>query len=145
MAKRHLGRDLAFIGDLNRGGPVVRLSEDESVPECERIVLAATMDGAVVRRENFPRLREAMLGYCKAYEDPGHYADQANAIDEAFSDESVEAVCWNQTSVNANPWWVYDGCDKCGSTEMDEGRPYDFGRDEQNRHYVFGYAEEVTA
>lgn len=85
--------------------------KDNTAPLSHRIVMASTFDNVMVKRENLPNLIEAIEEYSKAF-DPGHLLSQAATLRELTNDDQVAAICWNQTSVNCNPWMD------------DEGEPY---------------------
>jgi len=146
---------------LDDGGmqEVWDLWKNPAVSLTHRIVMASTFDRVMVRCENLPRLIEAIEEYVNDFDrphliqpselivypanaPPPPFPDrealptttlsaQARKLRELAQDDGVAAVCWNQTSVNCNPWWVYNGDD-----EEDEGRPYNINVDE-NHWFLF--------
>lgn len=100
------------------------LADDESVPTKYRDVLLSTLDGAIVRVEDVPRLAESM-DWVGLRMRVSHYDEMSwdllevyDARDRAESD--LVGVCWTQTSSVA-PW------DRTG--EDGGSRPFDFSRD----------------
>ena len=112
----------------------------KKIPVEERIVLASTYDFVIVKKENLPRLIEAMRYYGTAYRDPGHIPQQADALRELLS-EDILGVCWNQTSINCDVWeyqYEYDGY---GDEKGDTGRPFNIYVDDHcgKKHwFLFG-------
>ena len=101
---------------------VWNLWQNLEVPESHRIVMASTFDTVMVKHENLPRLIEAFESYCSDVDDPGHISAMIPHLRALAEDDSCHAVCWQQTSVSADSWMVYEGVDK-GS------RRYDISRD----------------
>ena len=133
MCERYLHKDaVMLIMEPGNGGmqEVWDLWKAPRVLRQHRIVMASTFDRVMVRRDNLLRLIEAIEEYAKDF-DPGTLLAQARKLQELVQDDDVIAVCWNQTSVNCNPWWVYDGDD-----ELDEGRSYNVNADE-NHWFLF--------
>ncbi|KPJ72756.1 MAG: hypothetical protein AMS14_07180 [Planctomycetes bacterium DG_20] len=98
----------------------------EDVPLDYRIVMAFTFDNVMVRRKNFVRLAEAMEAFAKRF-GPGTLWEQAQMLRQLASDETVYAVCWNQTSVNADTWWIRD--QSLSDDEDEQYRMYDISKD----------------
>lgn len=74
------------------------LSEDERLTESERICLLSTFDNVMCYKKDFTKL-------CQAFREFGGLTslpEQADIIEKLFSDKYTFAVCWNQTSVNAD-------------------------------------------
>jgi hypothetical protein len=76
----------------------------------------------MVRREELPRLIEAIEKYARVF-DPGTLLEQVDRLRELMQDMDTIAVCWNATSVSANPWW------RSGEDDDDDGRPYSIHQD----------------
>jgi len=124
MTKRYLHSDGAIAMLRGEMQATWDLWKDKSIPLDHRIVLAMTFDKVMVRRENLGRLIEAIESYAKAF-DPGHLLLQAQKLRELVRDSTVYAVCWNQTSVNCDSWWIYEDSED----EDESGRPYDISKD----------------
>lgn len=84
----------------------------------ENMVVKSTFDDMIVEKKDIPELLQAYAMYDAEY--PGsNLAEQAEIItEEILNNEDMIGVCWNQTSVNSNPWT--DGYDE----EEDEPIPY---------------------
>lgn len=100
------------------------LAKNEDVPEHHRILLETTFDNMLVKREHLERVFVAILKWSEEIDDPGTWREQAAKLHRLYLDETVQAVCWNQTSVNANPWQHWPDCPTCGRAE-EEPIPYD--------------------
>ncbi len=114
---------------------VWKLRDDDRLTWWEKVVLLSTFDNVVILRDDLPRASEAF----KAWSD-ANVIINTNGAREASSigaqgltmkrildhERGFRGVCWNQTSVCANPWWVYDT-----SGEDEEGRPFNIDRDEK--------------
>ena len=83
------------------------LHEDDRLSLNDRIVLKSTFDRAMVRVENIERLAVAMEDFATRYE-PGSLIEHAKALRNLAWLDGCLAVCWNQTSVNCNPWQICD-------------------------------------
>lgn len=124
MGKTYLQQEVWRMMFYQNMNPVWDLWKDEKVPLDFRIVLLATFDNAMVRKPLFVRLAKAMESFADRF-GPGSLREQAAVLHALVSDDEVCAVCWNQTSVNASPWWVHDSDDE-------EGRAYDISRDKKH-------------
>lgn len=102
MAKRY---GLSFFTDSQK---VWDLYKDIRVSFDLRIVMASTFDNVMVKCENLPRLINAIGTFGHVFGDAGNLELQIEALKELQQSGDCFAVCWNQTSVNANPWQVYD-------------------------------------
>jgi hypothetical protein len=105
---------------------VWNLWKNDCVPLSDRIVMGATFDRVMVRRENIPRLVNAIRDYATRF-DPGHLLDQVEKLLELANDSECFAVCWNQTSVNADAWYVQT--DELDKYDDHIYRMYDVSRD----------------
>ena len=95
-----------------------KLADTGKLEDFENIVLKSTFDNVVVKKEDIPNLLKAFDQYDKTYP-KSNLKEQAEIIKEyALENDVMTAVCWNQTSVNGNPWT--DGYDE----EADEEIPY---------------------
>lgn len=102
MAK-HYG--LSFLGQRQA---VWDLYKNEAVPLGLRVTMASTFDNVMVKSENIPRLIVAIGEFGQIFGDNGNLGLQVEALQALYEGGDCFAVCWNQTSVNANPWQVYD-------------------------------------
>jgi hypothetical protein len=78
--------------------PLWDLAKDERLSEAEKICMLSTFDNVMVLKEDIPRL-------CKAFREfPGQTSlpEQADLIESLLKVKNCWAVCWNQTSVNAD-------------------------------------------
>jgi hypothetical protein len=82
------------------------LAISDKVKDAHRIVHANTFDRVAIKRENFPRLIEAMKIFAEDCPDPGHIPAQIEALQVLQDDPSsdITAVGWCQTSV-CQPHW----------------------------------------
>lgn len=131
---------------------VWKLADSSDVDPDWRIVLASTFDKVMVRRKDFSRVAKAFENFGRSVcrpagssvdDDPGDYGhalDQARILEvlDRAGDPALHGVCWNQTSVNCNPWWVYDDCPTCDGPE-EEGRAYNIDKD------TFGWWLDIPA
>ena len=101
------------------------ITDDLSQSIALRAVMLSTFDNVMVRRENLFRLADYIDEWAKTVDDPGHLLEQAVELREIAKDDDIQAVCWNATSVNYSPWWVYE-------TENDEGRAYNVDKDSKH-------------
>lgn len=86
----------------------------------QRVVLATTLDDAMVMRADIPLVCSA-LSMWLAW-DPTETLEEERAILTAMAaDRKTRAVVWNQTSVNGDTWWA--------ETKNGEGRPWNVDRD----------------
>jgi len=121
LAKRYLGVNSVALLLLHDGmEDVWKLAERGDVPWAHKVALMTTFDGVMVRRENLPRLIDALEQYARDFIDPGHIPEQIEALRELVDDEDCFAACWQQTSVTS-AWSV--------SLPNDETRMYDVSRD----------------
>lgn len=105
------------------------LFDGDTLSERDKYVLGFTFDGVWVARENCARLA-AWLREFYAEHGAGQSAPTLLATADALerlAAEDCRGACFNQTSVNSNPWVVVDP-DK-EPDDMDRDRPFVFGRD----------------
>lgn len=72
----------------------------DTITRQDQIVMMSTFDHVLVKRENIPELLKAF----RSTDFPNSLEEQADYIEEAFKDEDIFAVGWNQTSVCCNGW-----------------------------------------
>ncbi|MEK4879452.1 MULTISPECIES: hypothetical protein [Paenibacillus] len=95
-----------------------KMADTGKLLDFENVVMKSTFDDVIVKKENIPSLLEAFKEYDKHFPDSS-LLEQAEIIEkEILSDDEMLAVCWNQTSVNSNPWT--EGYDE----ETEEDIPY---------------------
>jgi hypothetical protein len=75
------------------------LAKDEKVPEYDQITMKTTFDRALVYKKDFPKLVAAMRESAKWLPSHCHITEMANDIEVLQTDEKVEAIGWNGTSV----------------------------------------------
>ena len=97
------------------------LADNLEVPAHERIVLFTTFDDCLVKKEDIPRVVEAL----RAFEGDDHkgetnLAEQADILQAIYDDPDTIAVGWNQTSVIVESWANTGGYDE----GKDEPIPY---------------------
>lgn len=124
------------------------LYKDESIPLFERTVLASTLDDAVIRRENLEDVSKAFKEFLEAYPKGNmecHLQGWIDDIAEILKDETNRGICFHQTSVGEDPWYIEANEDEDEDYDEDvEGRPYNI--DQDNKHwFVFKDAEEIEA
>lgn len=124
MATEYLDESVGWLMAYDAMDQVWDLAKRQDVLIAHRIVLMSTFDRVMVRRENLDRLIDAIETYAETF-DPGTLLLQVTKLRELRNDRDCQAVCWNQTSVNADVWWVYID----GEDEEEEGRPYDVTQD----------------
>ena len=111
--------------DPNGVKEIWELANNKDVPIDERIVMATTFDRVVVKRENFDKIIKAMRSFDKTYEGKSSILEQADIIESFIQDEDIDAVAWNQTSVNSNPWFDW-------SEEKEEEVPYNLSKNKDH-------------
>ena len=126
MVWRQIANSMGFEGFTfltgDRMQKVWDMWQDKSAPLSHRIVMASTFDNVMVQRENLPRLIQAIEEYSKTF-DPGNLFSQCLSLKELVDDKDVQAVCWTQTSVNCDTWWV------ASETDDDDMRRHNINRD----------------
>lgn len=95
-----------------------KLVDTNTLEDFENIVLKSTFDNVVVKKEEIPMLLEAFKEYDKQYPNSSLLEQAAIIETEILQNSEMQGVCWNQTSVNSNPWT--EGYNE----ETDEDIPY---------------------
>ncbi len=131
MAEEYLQQDAGPLLGSRDMQLVWDLWKDKGVPLDFRITMLMTFDNVMVRKPFFARLAKAMESFADRF-GPGSLREQATVLRNLIGDDEAYAVCWNQTSVSAGVWWVYDG--------DEEGRAYDISIDE--KHWFLSAALE---
>ena len=92
----------------------------------DNLMVLATFDNVVVKKETLPVLLDAWKKYDERFPNSS-LMEQAKIIEEqVLNNTDLIGICWNQTSVNSNPWEDYD-------EELDEDIPYNIL--EGDRHW----------
>lgn len=95
-----------------------KLADTGTLVDFENTVMKSTFDNVMVKKENVKMLLSAFEEYDDKYPNSS-LLEQAKIIEEEIlNKQEMIAVCWNQTSVNGNPWT--EGYDE----ENDEEIPY---------------------
>lgn len=102
MGRAYLGLNIISMG-MGELRPIWDLWKNEKVLLNDRIVMAATFDRVMVRRDFLPRVATAMDDFA-ARHSPGHLLYQAEKLRELATLANCFAICWNQTSVNGGAW-----------------------------------------
>lgn len=89
-------RMISFMED--RTQEVWDLAKDQRLTEAERICMMSTFDNVMVYKEDFKRLCTAF----REFNGETSLKEQADIIEKLEKDKTLVAICWNQTSVNAD-------------------------------------------
>lgn len=108
-------------------------------PLRDRIVLFTTFDNCLVKKEDIPRVIEAL----RAFEGDDHkgetnLGEQADILQTIYDDPETIAVGWNQTSVTVESWENIGGYDE----EKDEAIPYNCLTGDKH-YWLFDELKEV--
>lgn len=106
---------MARITDANK--LISELANNPNLEEWEKIVLHTTYDGALVRREELPRVAAAFM----EFPETSSLKAQAVILDLLSKAENISAVGWDQNNICESGWRFADG------------RPYNYN--EGNDHY----------
>lgn len=113
-----------FLGGFEK---LWKMADKGRLKDFENTTLKSTFDNVVVWKEDIPKLIAAFKEFEEKYPNSSLW-EQAKIIeDDIINDEDMIGVCWNQTSVNRNPW--REGYDE----ETDEPIPYNVLKG--NRHW----------
>jgi hypothetical protein len=82
------------------------LNHDPRLTLTERITLTTTYDGVMVRRRDLLVVADAFEAFAARHGPGTHLPAQAVELRKMAGDLECYAACWNQTSVNADTWWV---------------------------------------
>jgi hypothetical protein len=123
LAETYLGWDAGMVltKDLE---PLWALARDLKVPLSYRITLVTTFDWVMIKQEDIPRVVTAFREFSNRF-GPGSLLEQADALEELAKDGMCYAVCWNQTTVNADHWYM--------PTRGDNYRLYSINKDRGQR------------
>lgn len=118
------GRDLF-------GGFEALWSRIQEYAPMDQWVLASTFDGMIIPVETLGIFLGHLKNFIKAHP-TDTLKEELSILTRALSDTEVVGVCFNQTSVNSNPWYVYN-------SEEDEGRPYNTQQDSDHQRLTPDY------
>lgn len=135
MARKYLGQPASKYMLDQQMQCVWNLWKNPDVHESERILMAATFDQVMVKRENFQRLIDAIRECGCLF--AGHFYQQVRAVVSFRDDNDCIAICWQQTSVARPAWQVY------GDDDEEEGRQYNIFEDE-GHWFLFGELPKVN-
>src|SRR5690625_3399276 len=93
--------------------------------EHECIAVRSTFDNVIVKKEELPMMIDAYLEDDKEFSNSSLLEQVVIITDQLLNNEEMRGVCWNQTSVNSNPWADYD-------EEKDEEVPYNIFEGERH-------------
>ncbi|MEE9341060.1 MAG: hypothetical protein V3V21_05290 [Thermoplasmata archaeon] len=130
LGRKYLRTHWSFINNADTEA-LWTLQNDPRLADYERLALLSTFDNAMLRREYFELMADALFAIAeeKSAPRPGHLVEQAITFRAMLADEECYAACWIQTSVVADPWHRYDACPTCGQNE-DVVRMFDLSRDD---------------
>lgn len=122
--------------------------EPGPISQTDRICLGFTFDDVWVKRENLPGLADALEEFWKGL--GKDYVPTIPAVVEklrAAIAEDIRGVCFNQTSVNGNPWEVLIWPEGADTKEDDpsDRRPFNFDRDAAMKPALFELFEAVVS
>lgn len=132
------------LGDSNP--PIWKGVESPKATPNDKIVLCSTFDGCWIKKEgdNFAKLIAAYKEFWKNHNTfqnwQGNWVDvhptipaMIHIFEKAEKDPDVYGLCFNATSVNQNPWWLYnwDAGPEVSQDELDEGRPVNINTDKK--------------
>lgn len=122
LAKRYLGKDNPFMCF----DEIWKLADGERLDDYEYYSLITTFDNAVLPAGRIAKIVSHSLRNFRStlHEEATGLRGQANIIDDEFAKGAI-AIAWNQTSVNSNPWFIYE-------PGFEEGRPYNLLRDKKH-------------
>jgi hypothetical protein len=88
--------------------PIWDLADDKRLSFGEQIVLCCTFDNVLIKRNDFKKVIDSF----KEFEGETSLKEQAKAIELLLEDPDIQAVGFNQTSVNGDNWSNIGGYDK---------------------------------
>lgn len=88
-----------------------------AMSERDQWVMASTFDQVIIPKEHLKTFVEHLQALL---------ITEIGIIHQAIEDENVQGICFNQTSVNSNPWWI------CDESNEDEGKPYNVNQDTEH-------------
>jgi hypothetical protein len=116
------------------------LAQRKDVALNDRVVLMTTFDRAMVRKENLLDLANRFEQFVKDHPNPSvvcSLPDQAVAMRKIAAEQDCVGVCWTQTSVSGDVWYVGDELGESGL------RPYDIAKDKGHFFVYDDLAEDL--
>lgn len=111
------------------------LWKSDKLEEFEKIVLMATFDFVMVKKENFSAVAKSFKKFAEKYhtdkERVCSLVDQAKDIERMIEDidcKDVVAICWQGTSVSDDMWQSYNEEDE----EYEDSVPYNINKDDKH-------------
>lgn len=121
---------------------VWQLFTNANVSTTDRIVFGTTLDNALVKRENIPKVIEAFEEFDKEHEGLTNLKEQADGLRAFYADEKISAVGWNQTSINGDDWSNFGGYEE---DEDGEETPVPYNFNTGDKHWwLFDELEKAT-
>lgn len=112
-------------GDLIQGFKTLWRSIGQ-MEESDQWTLASTFDQCIIQKEYLPTLIKHLNTFLCETAWHGTLAQEIEVLKRANEDVNVQGVCFNQTSVNTNPWYIYsDESEEDG----EDGRVYNINND----------------
>ena len=81
-----------------------KLGYDSRLKTCHWIAMRCSYDGAMVRKEHFGIVAQALMDTARDMQDPGHLPAIADELGRLAGNDDVIGACWQATSVNADEW-----------------------------------------
>lgn len=86
--------------------------------EADSWVMFGTFDRCIILKKELPNYIKHLHSFVKEYPTP-NLEEQLSILERASKDDTIRGICFNQTSVNSNPWWV-------------DTRPYNIDKDTEH-------------
>jgi len=86
------------------------LYKKKEFPEFLSILLLNSYDKVMIKREDFPILIKALKEFDRLFIEENtndHYLAYIDSLEKLSKDRYCIGICWNQTSINCNPWNIY--------------------------------------
>jgi len=74
----------------------------------ESVVLLATLDGAIIKKENFKQFAKDLRLFVKKYNLDKGWVSHLTGWAKVFDESDCEAIGFYHTSVSENPWYTRD-------------------------------------
>lgn len=143
LSEKYLDESLSLLM-MRDSKRLWNLVKDDRLSRDERIAFATTFDRVMVKQEHFRLAANAIDRMIREPNSAGHWGnwpDQADALRWLVLDPTCFAVAWNQTSVNADTWQVYE---ESNDAEDNTTRPYDLSRDSWH-WFLFDHYPELLS
>lgn len=125
---KRLGEKYGTEFDLLKPKPTWDLFGSGRMSRQEDLVMGLTFDAVWIAREHLAEVCAALRVFVKHHVRAGEAPTLAKAIsilEPMIDDETVRGACFNVTSVNSNPWNLYD-------ESADENRSVIVGKDTED-------------